>query len=49
MEIIAVKDTFGESGTPLELLAAYHLKDVDIVEAAKKAISRKSDETICKS
>jgi len=41
MEIIAVKDTFGESGSPQQLLEAYHLKDNDIVEAAKKAIARK--------
>lgn len=41
MEMVAVRDTFGESGTPQELLKAYHLKDVDIVTAAKKAIQRK--------
>ncbi|MBI5149466.1 MAG: transketolase family protein [Candidatus Omnitrophica bacterium] len=41
MEMVAVRDTFGESGSPQELLKAYHLKDVDIVEAAKKAIKRK--------
>ncbi len=41
MEMVAVKDTFGESGTPEELLKAYHLKDVDIVQAAKRAVARK--------
>lgn len=41
MEMVAIKDTFGESGAPQELLRAYHLKDVDIVAAAKKAIQRK--------
>lgn len=41
MEMIAVRDTFGESGTPQELLKAYHLKDVDIVAAVKKVIKRK--------
>ncbi len=41
MEMVAVNDTFGESGSPQELLKAYHLKDVDIVKAAKKAIERK--------
>jgi transketolase len=41
MEMVAVNDSFGESGTPEELLKKFHLKDVDIVLAAKKAISRK--------
>ncbi|MGL5617315.1 MAG: transketolase family protein [Sarcina sp.] len=38
---VGVKDTFGESGKPEELLKAYGLKDVNIVEAAKKAIKLK--------
>ncbi len=42
MEFVAVDDTFGQSGTPAQLLEFYHLKDVDIVKAAKKAISRKN-------
>ncbi len=41
MEMIAVHDTFGESGTPEELLAKYHLKDVDIAQAVRKVIERK--------
>ena len=41
MEMVAVADTFGETGTPQELLKAYHLKDVDIVAAVKKVIKRK--------
>ncbi len=41
MEMVAIKDTFGESGAPQELLRAYHLKDTDIVAAAQKAIQRK--------
>ncbi len=41
MEMIAVQDTFGESGTPQQLLEAYHLKDKDIVEAAKRVLTRK--------
>lgn len=41
MEMVAVRDTFGESGSPQELLKAYHLKDVDIVAAAQRAIKRK--------
>lgn len=38
---VGVKDTFGESGKPEELLKAYGLKDVNIVEAVKKAIKAK--------
>jgi transketolase len=41
VEMIAVKDSFGESGTPAELLKAYHLKDVDIAQAVRKVIKRK--------
>lgn len=41
IEMVAVKDTFGESGDPEGLLKKYHLKDVDIIEAVKKAIKRK--------
>lgn len=41
IEMVAVNDTFGESGDPEALLKKYHLKDVDIVEAVKKAINRK--------
>lgn len=41
LEMVAVKDTFGESGTPQELLQAYHLKDVDIAAAVRKAVKRK--------
>ncbi len=41
MEMVAIQDTFGESGDPQGLLKKYHLKDVDIAEAAKKAIGRK--------
>lgn len=41
MEMIAVFDTFGESGDPQGLLRKYHLKDSDIVQAVKKAIGRK--------
>ena len=46
MEFIAVKDKFGETGTPDELMAKFNLKDVDIVAAAKKVISQKSKETV---
>jgi transketolase len=41
MEMIAVNDSFGESGDPEELLKKYHLKDSDIAEAIRKVIKRK--------
>lgn len=41
MEMVAVNDTFGESGTPEELMRKYGLKAENIVEAALKVISRK--------
>ena len=41
LERVGVQDTFGESGTPAELLKKYGLTAEDIVAAAKKAISRK--------
>jgi transketolase len=40
-EYIAVKDSFGESGTPDQLMEKYGLKAKNIVEAAQKVISRK--------
>jgi len=40
-EYVAVNDTFGESGKPLELLKKYGLDTPDIVNAAEKAIGRK--------
>lgn len=45
MEFIAVNDTFGQSGTPQQLMEFYGLKAKNIAEAAKKAISRKSQVT----
>jgi len=42
IEMIAVKDSFGESGTPNQLMAHFGLKDVNIVEAVKKVIKRKA-------
>jgi transketolase len=41
LEMVAVKDSFGESGTPDELMKKYGLEAINIVEAATKAISRK--------
>ena len=40
-EFVAVNDTFGESGTPDELLRKYGLYPSDIVSAARRALSRK--------
>lgn len=40
-EYVGVNDTFGESGTPDELMVKYGLDATNIVEAAKKAIQRK--------
>lgn len=42
IEIVAVKDSFGESGTPNQLLAHFGLKDTNIVDAVKRVIQRKS-------
>jgi len=41
IEMIAVQDIFGQSGTPEQLLAEYGLESSDIAAAAKRAISRK--------
>ncbi len=41
LEMVAVFDTFGESGTPEELLKKYRLTATDIVLAVKKTIARK--------
>ena len=41
MEFVGVQDTFGESGTPKELMAKYGLTANDIVEAVKRVIARK--------
>ncbi|MBL6444823.1 transketolase family protein [Fulvivirga sp. 29W222] len=41
VEMVAVQDSFGESGTPEELLEKYGLGPNHIVEAALKVISRK--------
>ncbi|MGS4345316.1 transketolase family protein [Myroides odoratus] len=40
-EFVAVQDTFGESGTPDELMEKYGLKAVNIVEKAETVINRK--------
>jgi len=41
VDMVAVQDTFGETGKPQELLVKYHLKDVDIVKAALAVVKRK--------
>jgi transketolase len=41
-EFVAVNDTFGESGTPNELLKKYHLETTDIVRASERAVARKN-------
>lgn len=41
LEMVAVNDTFGESGTGEELLSKYHINTVDIVAAVERVISRK--------
>jgi transketolase len=42
IEMIGTQDTFGESGTPTELLKKYGLDTPFIVSAAEKAITRKN-------
>jgi len=42
MEIVAVNDSFGESGKPEELMVKYGLDAPHIVAAAERVISRKS-------
>ncbi|MHC1702717.1 MAG: transketolase family protein [Tenuifilaceae bacterium] len=41
LEMVAVNDKFGESGKPEELMKKYGLDTPNIVEAAKKVITRK--------
>ncbi len=41
MEMVAVNDSFGESGKPEELMKKYHIDTPDIVQAALKVMTRK--------
>ena len=41
IEYIGTKDTFGESGKPLELLKKYGLDTPDILAAAEKVLAKK--------
>jgi transketolase len=40
-EFVATNDTFGESGTPEQLMKKYGLDDIAIISAVKKVIARK--------
>jgi transketolase len=40
-EYVAVNDSFGESGTPMELMAKYGIDTINVVDAVKKVIGRK--------
>ncbi len=41
LEMVAVNDSFGESGTPIQLLKKYGLSSENIVAAAEKVLKRK--------
>lgn len=41
LEMVAVNDTFGESGKPEELMTKYHIDTPDVVKAVQRVISRK--------
>lgn len=41
MEMVAMQDKFGESGTPAELLAKYQLNQTGIANAVRKVLKRK--------
>ncbi|HQV60366.1 MAG TPA: transketolase C-terminal domain-containing protein, partial [Chitinophagaceae bacterium] len=43
IEYVGTKDTFGESGTPFQLLKKYGLDIPDIVTAAEKVMGRKNN------
>jgi transketolase len=40
-EYVAVNDSFGESGTPMELMTKYGIDTIHVVEAAQRVIQRK--------
>jgi transketolase len=42
MELVAVHDRFGQSGKPAELMAAFGLKERDVVAAIERVLARKS-------
>ncbi len=41
VEMVAVNDSFGESGTPDELMKKYHLDTPDVVDAVMRVLKRK--------
>jgi transketolase len=41
IEYVGTKDTFGESGTPAQLLAKYGLDTPDVIAAAERVLARK--------
>ena len=41
LEMVAVNDTFGESGTPAELMTKYGIDTADVIAAAERAVARK--------
>ena len=43
LEMVGIRDCFGESGSPDQLLAKYGLTEIDIINAVKKAMVRKRD------
>jgi transketolase len=42
LEMVAVNDSFGESGVPEDLLKKYKLDTPDVVEAVMRVLSRKN-------
>ena len=42
IEFVGMNDSFGESGSPDELLEKYKMKAVDIVKASKRVVARKN-------
>ena len=43
IEYVAVMDRFGQSGKPSELMAAFGLKDMNIVQAAHRVLQKKRE------
>ncbi|MDR1122589.1 MAG: transketolase family protein [Endomicrobium sp.] len=41
VEMVAINDTFGESGNPMDLMVKYGLRDVNIAKAVQKVLKRK--------
>ena len=41
VELVAVNDEFGQSGTPEELMKKYGLDAISIVEAVNRVLKRK--------